>query len=114
MQSRDFETGEAAKWPDGNPKMSVVTTLRVNGEERGLWAKKPSALFAAIGEAQKKAGQLIRIGGTIRVTYTGDVPNAKNPRLNPQKQYAVEYTPPNVLADAGTQQGTLAGTEPPF
>ncbi len=32
VQSRDFESGEPATWPDGNPKMAVVIRLEVNGE----------------------------------------------------------------------------------
>jgi hypothetical protein len=102
-QSRDYETGEPAEWPDGNPKMSAVVDVvdLETGEEKSLWAAKPSALFAAIGEAQRKAGSSIAVGGTLRVEYTGDKPNAKNPRLNPAKQYAVTYTPPDAFADGG-------------
>lgn len=94
VQSRDFETGDPATWPDGNPKMAVVIKLEVDGELRSLWAAKPSAMFAALVAAQKEAGQRIGEGGTLHVKYTGDVPNAKNPRLNAAKQYACRYTPP--------------------
>lgn len=118
VQSRDFDTGEKATWPDGNPKMSVVTLVEVNGEKRGLWAAKPSALFAAIGEAQQKTGRQIEVGGTLTVTYTGDKPNEKNPRLNPQKQYAVEYAPPAAFGDWSTSSSGAssqpASDEPPF
>ena len=97
VQARDFETGNPATWPDGNPKMTVVTKLSVDGEERSLWAPKPSAMFAAISDAQKAAGASIAVGGTLAVTYTGDKPNATNPRLNPAKQYSAVYTPPNAF-----------------
>lgn len=98
VQSRDYETGDPAFWPDGNPKMSAVLKGTVDGEERSVWAAKPSALFAAIAAAQKTAGQQIAPGGTLVITYTGDKPNAKNPRLNPAKQYSATYTPPNAFA----------------
>jgi len=94
VQSRDFETGEPATWPDGNPKYSVVIRLEVNGEPRSLWAPKPSAMFAALVAAQKQAGQRIGEGGTLQVRFSGEVPNAKNPRLNAAKQYQCRYTPP--------------------
>ncbi len=107
VQSRDYETGEPAAWPDGNPKMSVVIVLDIDGETRSLWAAKPSALFAALGAAQGKAGARITEGGTLAVRYTGDVPNAKNPRLNPAKQYEAKYTPP-AAPDAFAASGDSA------
>lgn len=95
VQSRDFETGEPATWPDGNPKMSVVIQLDVQGETRSLWAPKPSAMFAALVEAQRHAGgHPMQEGGTLHVKYTGTIPNVKNPKLNGAKQYVCKYTPP--------------------
>lgn len=95
VQARDYESGEPAFWPDGGKKMTVVTKVvdKATGETLSLWAPKPSALFAAISEAQKAAGAVIAPGGTLVVTFTGEKPNEKNPRLNPAKQYAVRYTP---------------------
>lgn len=100
VQSRNFDTGELDFWPgnapgqQGNPKMAAVYNGEVDGEPRSVWATKPSALFAALVEAQKKAGQKIGPGGTLHVRFTGEVPNTKNPRLNPIKQYAALYEPP--------------------
>lgn len=99
VQGKDFETGEPAVWKnkDGStsPKYSVVLGVKLNsGEERSLWAVKPSAMFAALKEAQAKAGKPFEVGGKIAVRYTGDKPNEKNPRLNAAKQYAVKYEPP--------------------
>lgn len=98
LQSRNFETGNPDFWPDGNPKMSAVVKVTVNGEERSIWAAKPSAMFAAIANAQQNAGQQITPGGTLVVTYTHDKPN-ENPRLNAAKQYSAVYTPPNAFAE---------------
>ena len=109
VQARDFETGNPATWPDGNPKMTVVTKLSVNGEERSLWAPKPSAMFAAISDAQKAAGAALAIGGTLTVTYIGDKPNATNPRLNPAKQYSAVYQPPNAF---GTDDQQIPSNAP--
>lgn len=111
MQGRDFETGEPAAWPDGNPKMVVCTTLDIGGEKWNLWAAKPSSMFAAIKDAQQRAGVQIAVGGTLSVTYTHDEPNKTNPKLNPAKQYKCEYTPPNVFEEP--VQPTLA-PEPPM
>lgn len=112
VQARDFETGNPATWPDGNPKMTVVTKLSVNGEEMSLWAPKPSAMFAAISDAQKAAGAALAIGGTLTVTYVGDKPNATNPRLNAAKQYSAVYQPPNAFAEETPAQAqqTVAAT----
>lgn len=109
VQARDYESGQPAFWPDGNPKQTVVTTLEVNGEELNLWAAKPSALFRAIADAQKAAGAQIAIGGTITVTFTGEKPNEKNPRLNPQKLYTVQYVAPNAF---GETQPTQQAAQP--
>lgn len=113
VQSRDFETGERATWPDGNPKMSVVTGVEVNGERMSLWAPDPSAMFAAIVEAQKAAGARLAVGGTLVVEFTGEKPNEKNPRLNPQKQYRVTYSGPDAFAGANSQP-QQHDSEPPF
>lgn len=99
VQGKDFETGEPAVWKnkDGStsPKYSVVMGIRLDdGEERSLWAVKPSAMFAALKTAQQQAGKPFEPGGKIAVRYTGDKPNEKNPRLNAAKQYAVKYDPP--------------------
>jgi hypothetical protein len=100
VQSRDFESGDPKTWPDGNPVMSVVIILEVDGEARSLWAQRPSSMFAALVEAQKTAGAgPMEEGGTLHVKFIGEKPNAKNPRLNPAKQYAVKYTPPDKQPD---------------
>ena len=109
VHSRDFESGEMDYWPDGNKKMSVVTLLEVDGEHRGLWAPKPSAMFAAIADAQKAAGATIAVGGSITVSYIGDEPNKKNPRLNPAKQYRVSYKAPDAFGDQSSTD-----SKPPF
>jgi hypothetical protein len=120
VQARDFETGERATWDDGNPKMTVVTGVEVNGERMSLWAPKPSAMFAAMGEAQQQAGAQIAPGGTLTVEYVGDKPNEKNPRLNAAKQYRVTYEPPSAFdtgqpgGAAASGAGGQASSEPPF
>lgn len=101
VQARDYETGNPAFWPDGGAKMTVVTTVvdLATGEEKNLWAAKPSAMFRAIGDAQKAAGAQIKVGDTLTVTFTGEKPNEKNPRLNPQKLYSVTLATGDAFAD---------------
>jgi len=103
VQARDFESGEPAFWDDGNPKMTVVVGLEVNGEERNLWAPKPSALFTAIGEAQQAAGKRLDVGDILHVKFVEERPNEKNPRLNPQKIYAAKIEAGDVFAQAAPQ-----------
>lgn len=100
VQSRDYETGDPATWPDGNPKMSIVIEVEWHGEMRTVWASKPSALFQALADAQTQAGQRIEPGGRLRITKTHEIPNSKNPRLNPAKQYKCVYAPPDPFAGA--------------
>jgi hypothetical protein len=92
VQSRDFETGDAAFWPDGNKKMSAVIGLEVDGEPRSLWAAKPSSLFTAIGQAQKDLKRKLQLGDEIEVAHVADEPN-KNPRLADQKIYKARILP---------------------
>ena len=121
VQQRDFESGELATWKDGNPRMAVVINGTVDGEEHSLWAPKPSAMFAALVEAQKAAGQRIGPGGKLSVKYTGDKPN-DNPRLKAQRLYAAKYEAPDPFADAtpatpAQRQPVAAAAqsaEPPF
>jgi hypothetical protein len=112
VQGRDFESGELASWPDGNPKMVVVVPLIIGGERHNLWAPKPSALFAAIQAAKKTAGDApLAPGGTLTVTYTHETPNEKNPRLNPTKQFSAVYQAPDAFAD-GAPATVTAHTTP--
>lgn len=105
VQARDYESRQPAFWPDGNPKMAVVTGVvdTATGEEKNLWAAKPSALFRAIGDAQKASGSQIKPGDTLVVTFSGEKPNEKNPHLNPQKLYTVQHTPGDAFADQPQQ-----------
>jgi len=114
LQSTNFDTQEPDFWPGkngqpGNPKMAaVINGTTDDGEQRSVWAVKPSALFHAIKDAQMKLGRSLKPGDKLAIKYTGDKPNEKNPRLNPAKQYAAKIDPaPEVPADA-------FGDEPPF
>ena len=102
LQDTDYTTGEPLTWPDGNPRMKVVITVEVDGEEFGLWMKKPSALFAAVKDAARAAGLKTGIAPGTKgiVKYTGDKANEKNPRLNAAKQFAVKLTPAAPVAAA--------------
>lgn len=126
VQSRDYKTGEPAFWPakpgqQPNPIMCAVLVLSIDNEERSVWAQKPSALFAAIGEAQKTAGKRIEVGGVLAIKYTGDKPN-DDPKKEPAKQYAAKYTPPAApptddpwaTSAANTAPAAAATDDPPF
>jgi hypothetical protein len=99
VQSREFETGELAYWDEKKeqPKMSVVVGVKTaDGEEYSLWCPKPSAIFRAVAEAQKTAGDDVRIeeGGRLRVKLSGRKPDPKRPKLNPQNLFKAKYDPP--------------------
>lgn len=90
VQGRDFKTKQPAVWPDGNPKMVVAINGTVNGEERCLWTKKPSALFGAIKDAIVASGEPgpIKPGDTLMVKFTGTKPTDGSP----QKLFAAKLT----------------------
>lgn len=118
VQSRDFDSGEPAFWPASrpgeapNPKMSVVINLEVDGEPRSLWAAKPSAMFAALAEAQRVAKAKIEVGSTLSVRFTGEEPHTDPVKIKkgmpPKKLYACKLEPapaapaPDVFGDAGS------------
>ena len=57
-------------------------------------------MFAALVAAQKDAGAgPMAEGGELYVKFTGETPNAKNPKLNPAKNYACKYIPPAAKVD---------------
>lgn len=120
LQDRDFATGKPKFWDDGQPMMVVVLRLQVQTphgeEERGVWARKPSSLFRAIGAAQKASGKRLELGGTLAIRLVGTQP-AKNPRHNPQKLYEARYEPPaDTLPDpwaAPTASAAPANTPAP-
>jgi len=93
VQSRDYETGEPATWPDGNPKMSAVLVVEVDGEKRSIWARKPSSMFSALAKAQADAGARFEAGGAGTVTFASEKPH-ENKRFNAIKQYSATYQPP--------------------
>jgi hypothetical protein len=98
VQSRDFDTGEKATWPDGNPKMAVVVGLLIDGEKYNLWAPKPGSLFAALAKAHKDQGP-IKVGGKLKVRLSGQKPNPDKPRLNPQNLFQAKYEPADAFAE---------------
>jgi hypothetical protein len=101
LHSRDFETGQPAYWngDPNTPKLSAVVNVRVLSgphslqEERSVWAQRPSALYAAIAEAQKTAGAKLAAGGTLHLKFSGETPH-ENKRYSPIKQYQAKYEPP--------------------
>ena len=111
VQARDFATGKAETWDDGNPKWNVVIGLDINGEKRSLWAMKPSAMFAALKEAIKQTQPgYVELGGTFQLTYTGDKP-PERPGMNPARQFSVVYRPPNPFGGNGSAMGQQQGQQ---
>lgn len=114
VQGKEFGTDEPAVWrnKDGttSPKYSAVLRLKLtdSGEERSLWAVIPSAMFAALKDAQTKAGKAFEEGGKLSVRFTGTEP-ASRPGLAAKKLYAAKYEPPapkDVFATGDAPSGT--------
>lgn len=72
VQQWDAKGKKPATWDDsGNPKMAAVIRVESQGEERSLWATKPSLLFRMLQEASRAVKTSIRPGGTITGRYGG-------------------------------------------
>jgi hypothetical protein len=102
LHSRNFETGQPDYWDpplNQNPKLSAVVNVRVLsgphsvGEERSVWAQRPSALYAAVADAQKTAGAKLAPGGTLHLKFSGETPH-ENKRYSAIKNYQAKYDPP--------------------
>lgn len=101
LQSRNFDTNQPDYWdPEKTqPKMSAVVNVHVVagphsvGEDRSIWAQKPSSLFVAIADAQRAAGAMIAAGGTLHLKFDSETPHT-NTRYNAIKNYLAKYEPP--------------------
>lgn len=132
LQSRDYDTGDPAVWPDGNKKMSAVLKVEVIGErvvkngskpgpweeseqagERSIWAGKPSSMFSALADAQRNAGAKFEPGGIGTVKFVGEEPH-KDKKKNAIKQYAATYTPADPFESEGGAAADDDGDKPPF
>lgn len=93
QQVRDFVTQEPKTYPDGNPIMQIVITLRQEHGEEGRLFCKP-AMKEAIRNAVLAAGaEGLEVGGRLAVQYSGDEAPEKA-GLNPKKLYTAQYEPP--------------------
>jgi len=102
-QTRDFRTGEAERWDDGNPKQQVVvkvqTDLRDDADDDGVralyiktWGTQREALTTAIREAgAKTASEALAPGSTITATFTGTRPS-QVPGGSDEKLYVYRIT----------------------
>lgn len=106
LQSRDYESNQPKFWDEAKtqPVMAAVINVRVTagphsvGEDRSIWAQKPSSLFVALADAQKAAGVRIARGGVLQLRFAAETPHT-NPRNNPIKNYQARYTPPVASPD---------------
>lgn len=110
VQARKFgkdnkPTDELDTWPNGDPKMQAVVTLRTDhrdpsdpsdeGDRKVYIASR--FMQAAVREAVKRAGKRsLDIGGILRVTFTHEERQAES-GLN-AKMYEVDYTPVSAAA----------------
>jgi hypothetical protein len=105
VEQTDPQTREVKRWPNGDPKKSIVITLQTDVREddeddgrRGLWLKFKSQ--QAVAEAVRAAGvRKIEVGGYLTCTYTHD--DVKKPgQLKAVKLYSATYTPPDTGNEA--------------
>jgi len=100
--SRDYDSGEPAYWPDGNPQTELVIVLQTTQRDpevedddgRRQFVVNSGAKKAALRDAVRtaKVGGL-SVGGTLPVTYTHDA-EPKKRGYRGAKQFKAVYTPP--------------------
>ena len=76
----------------GKPVMKSVLPVLVDGEERGLWAKKnwvEGGLFRGLADVQREAGRRLGPGVRIAVAWSWDTSKPKKLGNHPKK-YAVK------------------------
>ena len=122
LQSHDYDSGDLLYWVPGQrgktsttPSDSPVMAAVINGTddegvERSVWARKPSALFAAIKDAQAAVadGYRLKAGDKLAIKLTGEEP-PKSGRGSNRKLYAAKVTPAPAAPPADA-----FGDEPPF
>lgn len=104
-QMTDFTTGEPLTWDDGKPRMQVVITVDLdtkdedgNPEKGCIYIKTWGEQRAALKEALKASGldsmnKALAPGNYMSITFIGEKPNEKNPRLNAIKLYKYTIEP---------------------
>lgn len=86
-QARDFNTGQPATWPDGNPKRNLMVVLRNQAGQELSWTFSPksaaaNACLAALDPqgTREKVSIDELLGKFVRVQTQGGVYNAQHPR----------------------------------
>lgn len=98
-QQTDLNDGSLKYWDNGQPKMmytiKLQTTLRDDEDDDGIrhvnvkWKSQ-----RAVQDAVRRAGaKNIALGGVLTLTYIADAP--KTGKLQPPKEWAAEYVPPD-------------------
>jgi hypothetical protein len=107
-QQTDFQTGNPAFWPNGDPKMMLALTLQTELHEsedddglRNVYLRggnytaikgKGTSSLVAVKDAVKRSGHPIEIGGTLTLQYSGEAA-APAKGLQPAKLYVAAYKP---------------------
>jgi hypothetical protein len=115
-QVLDFDSKKPQFWDDGRPRKKVIVTLQCKPDEtlenddgkRSIHMRIPSALFAAVREAIREAGEkTLPIGAQLSITYTGNAAQTaaeKKAKRSPAKEFAALII---TTSDSDT-------SEPPF
>ena len=111
-QQSDFQTGEPAFWPNGDPKMMLMVTLQTELQDtddddglRNLYLRggnftaikgKGTSSLTAVKDAVKRSGQPIELGGTLTMEFSGEAA-APSKGMAPAKLYVAAYRPPAMV-----------------
>ncbi|WP_216395788.1 hypothetical protein [Arcanobacterium phocae] len=115
QQVTDYTTSEPQFWPDGKPKEQLIVSITTPEGVEGaayikLWGQQRTAMMEAIRQTGLDADHALAPGNKLWITFTGEEPNAKNPRLNATKLYVYRV---EVVANLGGALDGSAPTTPP-
>ena len=105
-QTSDFTTGEPQYWADGTPKIQIVFTIKQDGSDEDSciyvknWGQQRRALAQAVKNTGLDPNHALAAGNYLWMTFTGEEPNQKNPRLNATKIYEFKIEPRTTVGDA--------------
>jgi hypothetical protein len=91
-QATDLKTRELKFYPDGNPIMQVVITLRQENNDETRVFCKPAAKTAVRDAVQAAEASGLEVGGKLAIQYSGDEPTG--PGLSPKKLFNAQYVAP--------------------
>lgn len=103
VQQTDIKDGTPMVWPDGNPRMQLVLTVRQDDGEEVRGFLKPGAR-AALQQAVAESGGEFQLNSRVAIKFSGEEPS-KSAGMSAKKLWEAAYKPPAPAIDAADLLG---------